>query len=204
MRPSCFSSAVASLIRTLFLHHPGERPSPLGTYGPIQLLCGSGLREGWRTTITATVHGQVAATRFLDLVPYSTAIFTINGQGTGQGAILDSSYKLVDSSNPAIAGQTVLLIFCTGLGAVSNQPATGVAAPTAQLARTIDTPTVMIGEVVAPVQYSGLAPGFVGLYQVNALVPRESAKGDAVNVVMQNLRFPVERGNDSGALIARR
>jgi hypothetical protein len=52
----------------------------------------------------------------------------MNSQGTGPGAILDSSYHLVDSSNPATAGTTTILIYCTGLGAVSaNQPATGAA-----------------------------------------------------------------------------
>ncbi len=31
--------------------------------------------------------------------------------------------------------------------------------------------TVTIGEIDAPVVFQGLAPGFVGLYQVNAVVP---------------------------------
>ena len=42
-----------------------------------------------------------------------------------------------------------------------------------------------IGGVPASVSFSGLAPGFVGLYQVNAQVPAGLAAGDAVPVVMQ-------------------
>ncbi len=47
--------------------------------------------------------------------------------------------------------------------------------------------TVTIGGVEAPVAYQGLAPGFVGLYQVNAVLPSTVAPGDAVLVeIRQN------------------
>ena len=106
----------------------------------------------------------------------------MNTQGTGQGAILDTSYRLVDPSNPTTAGSFVL-IFCTGLGAVTNQPPTGSPAPSSPLAWAT-TPTVMIGGALANVQFAGLAPYYVGLYQVNAQVPAGSAIGSAVPVVI--------------------
>jgi uncharacterized protein (TIGR03437 family) len=86
----------------------------------------------------------------------------------------------VGSSNPAIAGTTTILIYCTGLGPVTNQPATGSPAPSSPLAETTNQPTVSIGGVTATVSFSGLAPGYVGLYQVNALVPAGVAAGSAV------------------------
>ncbi|MCX6616678.1 MAG: hypothetical protein NTZ98_11360, partial [Acidobacteria bacterium] len=43
---------------------------------------------------------------------------------------------------------------------------------------------VTIGGVPAVVSYSGLAPGFVGLYQVNAQVPANAPSGTAVPVVV--------------------
>jgi uncharacterized protein (TIGR03437 family) len=120
----------------------------------------------------------------VSLAPYAPAIFAINSQGVGQGAILDSSYNLVDSSHPATAGTTIVLIYCTGLGAVTNQPATGSPGPSGPIAWTITPPTVSIGGLQASVLFSGLAPGFVGLYQVNALVPAGVTANSTVPVVI--------------------
>jgi uncharacterized protein (TIGR03437 family) len=112
------------------------------------------------------------------------AIFTTNAQGTGQGAILNTSYQLVDASHPATPGSTYIQIYCMGLGAVSNQPSDGAASPSSPLARTAATPVVTIGNVPATVSFSGLAPGFVGEYQVNALVPASVTAGSAVPVAI--------------------
>jgi len=38
--------------------------------------------------------------------------------------------------------------------------------------------------VAAPVIFAGLAPGYVGLYQVNVQVPEGVAAGDAVPVIL--------------------
>jgi uncharacterized protein (TIGR03437 family) len=137
-----------------------------------------------KVTLAATLSGQTGASQPVNVAPFAPAIFAINGQGSGQGAILDPSYYLVDSSNPATAGTTIVLIFCTGLGAVTNQPATGSPAPDSPLAWTTTLPTVTIGGAPATVFFSGLAPDFVGLYQVNALVPAGLAASGAAPVVI--------------------
>jgi uncharacterized protein (TIGR03437 family) len=139
--------------------------------------------SGQSVTLTATVDGQTGAAQTIPFAPFAPAIFTINAQGSGPGAILDASYQLVNSSNPATAG-SVISIFCTGLGQVTNQPPTGSPAPLSPLAWS-GTPTVTIGGVPANVSFSGLAPGYVGLYQVNAEVPTGLAANDAVPVVLQ-------------------
>ena len=138
-----------------------------------------------QTTLAATLNGQAGAAQTVSLAPFAPAIFSINAEGIGQGAILDASNRLVDSTNPAKAGSTVVQIFCTGLGAVTYQPATGVAALSNPLSYTTTKPGVTIGGVAAnPVSFYGLAPGFAGLYQVNAQVPAASAKGNAVPVTI--------------------
>ena len=135
-----------------------------------------------QSTLAATLDSAAGAAQTVNVAPVAPAIFSTNASGSGQGAILDTSYRLVDSTNPVAAGNFVL-IYCTGLGAVGNQPATGSPAPSDPLALSA-TPTVTIGGVPANVQFSGLAPGYVGLYQVNAKVPAGSATGSDVPVVI--------------------
>ena len=137
-----------------------------------------------QASLSAMVEGQISGTQTMTLTPFAPGIFSMNGLGTGQGAILDTSYRLVDSSNPASAGSTILQIYCTGLGAVTNQPPSGSPTLSTQLSETTTTPMVTIGGVQAQVLYSGLAPGSVGEYQVDALVPTGSSKGAAVPVVI--------------------
>jgi uncharacterized protein (TIGR03437 family) len=161
-----------------------EAPLFYASSGQVNLQVPWELAGQSQVPLTAIVNGQSGAAQMINLSPFSPGIFSMNGQGTGQGAILDPSYRLVDSSNPAAAGGTVIAIYCTGLGAVSNQPVSGSPAPVSPLAVTTTTPTVSIGGQPAQVWFSGLAPGSVGLYQVNAQVPAGVASGAAVPVVV--------------------
>ena len=66
-------------------------------------------------------------------------------------------------------------------GSVANQPATGAVASSASLSATTGASIVVsIGGIGAPVAFSGLAPGFFGLYQINVQVPLTSPTGSAV------------------------
>ena len=77
----------------------------------------------------------------------------------------------------------VVVIYATGLGEVLPRPLSG--AP-AGLSRTTGQVFVTVGGVNAPVRFSGLAPGFVGLYQVNAEIPISVQTGGADVVVSIN------------------
>jgi len=111
-------------------------------------------------------------------------IFTTNQQGTGQGAILDKNNKLVDASAPARAGDAVQ-VFCTGLGATQPAVASGAPAPaTPPLAQVTVPVTATVGGKPAAVQFAGLAPNFVGLYQVNVQIPDGVTAGPAVPLVL--------------------
>jgi beta-glucosidase len=132
--------------------------------------------------LTVTVNGQTSAPQAIDLVAYAPGIFTANSQGFGQGAILDLSNRLVDPSNPATAGSTIVVIYCTGLGAVSNSPASGSPSLVNPLSEAVIAPAVSIGGAPAQVLFAGSVPGMVGEYQVNVRVPAAAATGDAVPV----------------------
>ncbi len=141
-----------------------------------------------QVAVTADVLGLVSLPQPATLAPYAPGIFAMNQSGSGQGAIEIASTgqlaaPLGTNSRPVMQGEYVV-IYCTGLGAVSNQPATGSAALASPLSFTSTQPTVTIGGVSALVTFSGLAPGFVGLYQVNALVPGGFVTGNNVNLIL--------------------
>jgi uncharacterized protein (TIGR03437 family) len=80
-------------------------------------------------------------------------------------------------------------LYGTGVGPVSNPPADGTPA-FGQSAS--DSPTVLVASaagtgtsafVPATVTFSGLAPGFTGLWQINVLLPMEAQAGS--NVVIK-------------------
>ncbi len=97
----------------------------------------------------------------------SPGIFTLSGDGKGPGAILHAAYSLVNDGAPARPGE-IVLIFCTGLGQTTPRLETG---KPGNGQPTLEMPVVTIGSRDAPVLFSGAAPGFAGLYQVNAVVP---------------------------------
>jgi uncharacterized protein (TIGR03437 family) len=145
-------------------------------------------------TIQVTVNGETSAPQFVPLGPYSPGIFTVPPGGTGQGAIQIANSNPVtfaapqgsipgSLARPANVGEFIT-IFCTGLGSVTNTPATGAPASDTIHSTTVATPEVTIGGVPATVSFSGLAPTYVGLYQVNVQIPSGVAGGDAVPLLL--------------------
>ncbi len=78
----------------------------------------------------------------------------------------------------------ILEIYSTGLGEVSPPVAAGAAAPGGEPARVVAEVAVRIDGIGAPVGFAGLAPGFAGLYQVNATLPVGAAAGRRVSVTL--------------------
>ncbi|MCX6632896.1 MAG: CotH kinase family protein [Candidatus Solibacter sp.] len=103
--------------------------------------------------------------------PYSPGVFNV-AQADGTLVI----YK------PAKAGDTIV-IFANGLGPVTNQPASGAVSPSEPLARGQQRPVVTIGGLPARVEFAGLAPTYVGAYQVNVVVPSGLSSGSAALVI---------------------
>jgi uncharacterized protein (TIGR03437 family) len=126
------------------------------------------------------------------------AIFSVNGQGFGQASVYDVSNHLVDASNPATAG-SILQIYATGLGPVSNQPASGSPATNNPPSVTATFPLVSISGADVPVVFSGLVPGMVGLYQVNVVVPEGLPSGPSQSLQMVMLGA---NSNSNGPTIA--
>ncbi len=129
--------------------------------------------------IIASNNGALGAVFEAPVVSAQPAIFNYTVGGNTFGAILHANFQLANTGSPAKLGETVL-IYCTGLGAVLLPPADG--APGSGQS-TVVAASVTIGGVNAPVSFSGLAPGFVGLYQINAVVPSGLASGNQPVVI---------------------
>jgi len=152
------------------------------------------------TQINAQVPWEIAGASDVQVVPMnngaagaaitiagaqaSPGIFTVSETGTGQGAIVPNGTQTIATpDNPAHRGQYAS-IYGTGLGAVTNQPRTGGWPQFAPLAQTTSHPVVTVGGVHAQVSWSGLAPTFTGLYQVNFIVPENAPTGSAIPVIV--------------------
>lgn len=118
-------------------------------------------------------NGFATATTQIDLTAAQPGIFTIDGT---QAAALHANFTLISAAHPAAPGETII-VFCTGLGAVNPVVATGAAASSTVLSNTVTKYTATIAGQNAPVAFSGLAPGFVALGQVNLVVPSGAPSG---------------------------
>jgi uncharacterized protein (TIGR03437 family) len=126
-------------------------------------------------TVERTDTGQILGDSYLAMNTVAPALFTVNSSGQGQVVALNQDNTVNGPNNPATNG-SVIQFFGTGQGVVPNMPADGTAA--SGPVPTPYTPQVIIGSAAANnplpasnVQYSGLAPGLVGVWQINALIP---------------------------------
>jgi uncharacterized protein (TIGR03437 family) len=131
--------------------------------------------------LIVTRNGVSSAPVMVELVEALPGIFTSDGTRAVMlhGSGPDRNMPVTDS-NPARPLEIVTL-FATGLGPVTNSPTTGQAAAAEPLSHTILTPEVFIGgsraEIESAAWFSGLVPGFAGLYQVNFFIPFDVLPG---------------------------
>jgi uncharacterized protein (TIGR03437 family) len=96
--------------------------------------------------------------------------------GAGDGSIEHLDYTVVSAANPAQPGEYVI-VYANGLGPVSPSLTDGAATPASPLSYTNGAVTVTVGGISANVLFSGAAPYFVGLNQINMQVPANAASG---------------------------
>ena len=134
--------------------------------------------DGFNRVPFTIINGTlVSSTGVVNVVKAAPALFSVNGRGTGQGNILidapDSPIAAPTGafagSRPARAGETIR-IYGTGLGSPSAIPLDGYLPFVPAISR---TPVVTIGGVQATVSISELARQTVGLYRIDAVIPRE-------------------------------
>lgn len=123
-------------------------------------------------------YGRLVADVIVDSYTEDPGIFAFSKYGQLYAVALHSDdYSLVTPDNPAYRGE-VLILYTTGLGPVDAFIRDGYGAPSNPLANTKFPFRVVLGGEDTRLYFSGLAPGFVGLYQVNMRVPDDLPSGD--------------------------
>jgi uncharacterized protein (TIGR03437 family) len=168
-------------------------PAPLFYVSPGQInflmpsrdAAGNPLPESGNAEIVVTRKsiGQVLGSTLYTITAASPALFTTNQQGTGQVAAINEDGSPNSPTN-RIGRRRVIQLFGTGMGFVPGAPPDG--SPAAGAIRTDIPPRVIVGSDYVPdanVEYSGLAPGLAGVWQVNVRIP-ESVDPSATNDVV--------------------
>ncbi len=159
------------------------RPAPLYFVSPTQINAqlpveAQDLRS---VNVVVTTAGGSSTALQVQTSPVAAGVFSLDGTGRGLAAALHADGRAVNAQQPAAPGE-IIQIFVTGLGATTPAVANGAAAPSEPLARTLQTPAVTLDGIAAEVRFSGLAPGFAGLNQVNVVVPAAVKAGTLVQL----------------------
>jgi uncharacterized protein (TIGR03437 family) len=171
------------------------RPAPLDYVSPTQinLLIPFETIENYATfQVTSSGVPSNQVTVYTNLTAPGLFTFTnLDGTfpaGIGPAAVTHLNYTLVTSDSPAVAGET-LVLYLTGLGAVTPPVTDGAAGPSNPPSTanesflgtagsiSIDVTDSTGVDLDADISFAGLAPTFAGLYQINFVVPTGLASG---------------------------
>ena len=129
-------------------------------------------------TAVFELNGKTSGYFSIPVAEAAPGIFPLDASiaGPGRAVAQNQDFSLNVPGSGAAPGSAIV-VYVTGLGAVDNPVPTGQPTPNSPLSRALATVTATIGGVEAQVAFAGLSPGFVGLNQVNIIVP-ELPPGD--------------------------
>ena len=138
------------------------------------------------TTLRLNTPGGVSDNFNLTILPAAPSVFRIASVGSDESnaaIIRASNNQLVTPSNPVHRTDTIV-IYATGLGRTSPEVPSGTPAPTDELAGVQIPVIVTIGGVPVAVEFAGLTPGQIGVYQINVRVNGRVPLGLSVPLVI--------------------
>ncbi len=145
---------------------------------------------GSSAQVTVTLANLTSSAVTIPVASAAPGIFTADSSGKGQGIVVNSVTNefaapagSLPGAKPIAKGQFIT-IYASGLGAVTNPPASGAAASGTNLSNTVQPVTVNLGTLSLPASFAGLVPGLAGLYQVNVQIPTNAASGNTVSLTV--------------------
>jgi uncharacterized protein (TIGR03437 family) len=147
------------------------------------------ISPGANVTVVVNRASAVSAPANVQVVSAAPGFFMIAPTTQAIAINLDST---IAAAPGAIAGLNthaarpgdIIIVYATGLGAVSPSVATGSNSAD-QIRNTVNMPAISIGGISASVLFSGLTPQFPGVNQLNVMVPSGVAAGDSVPMQIQ-------------------
>jgi uncharacterized protein (TIGR03437 family) len=144
--------------------------------------------NGRYTMIVRSVDKRAASQQqSITVAKYAPGV--IADEATKEAMIYHLDGKRVSKSEPAKRDEP-LVLFATGLGRTKGGVVTsGAASPAEPLAESdpvqvfFGDPSYRQAEII--VEWSGLVPGLIGIYQVNLRVPGDRMRGDALPVTLR-------------------
>lgn len=146
-------------------------PNQINLQVPSGVSAGSAAIQVFNSGIAAAVGDGIVT-----VADSSPGVFTLDLSGKNQAIAQNSDlsrnadFDKVPGARPEASGN-VVVIYATGIGNTNPLVADGEGAPGGPLAQATSATTVTIGGTPAEVQFSGLTPGFVGLWQINVVLP---------------------------------
>jgi uncharacterized protein (TIGR03437 family) len=119
-------------------------------------------------SVAVARDGAASTAAAVPVLALQPAVYT--SDGVRAIVVHNADYTLVTAERPLVRGEFAF-VYVTGLGPVANQPPTGGAGPVSALATVLTDTRVSLAGLNCDVQYAGLAPALVGVYQVNFRVP---------------------------------
>jgi uncharacterized protein (TIGR03437 family) len=155
------------------------QPIPLIFVSPNQVNAQMPFQAVGAETVVVHTPGGTSDNFNLTVQPNSPAVFLsgVAGPQNNLPTIIRSANGLLATdSNPIHPGDS-LVIYLTGLGQTNPAGTTGFPAPGSPLSNALTTTAVSLGGMNLPVIFAGLAPGEVGVYQINVSVPGGTPTG---------------------------
>jgi uncharacterized protein (TIGR03437 family) len=162
------------------------QPIPLIFVSPTQVNAQMPFQAVGDETVVVHTPGGISNNFNIVVQPNAPAVFLsgVAGPQTNLPTVIRlSNGLLATDSNPVHPGDT-LVIYVTGLGQTNPTGVTGYPAPGSPLASALILPSVTLGGMNLSVGYAGLAPGEVGVYQINVTVPGNTPTGISLPLVI--------------------
>jgi uncharacterized protein (TIGR03437 family) len=164
-------------------------PMPVLFVSPTQVNAQMPFQAIGNVTLILRTPGGQSNNYNLVVLPNAPSIFVSAAAGPGTSTptvVRNDDNKLVTNSHPVHRkSNTALVIYLTGLGPTTPTVDTGQPAPSNPLALSLLQPTVTLGGENLPLIFSGLAPGLVGVDQINVVVPFNVPTGMSVPLVIK-------------------